>query len=111
MTARQGGAILLLFAGCGGATLEQLKGPAASALSCHESRIAYQKIGKETYFVSGCGKEASFVEQCENNLYKENCRWTLQSTVYPAGTAQKERDLAEERAHGTAPDPTAPMRP
>lgn len=102
---------LLLLVGCGGATLEQLKGTAASALNCHEARIAYHEINKQVYFVSGCEREATFVQSCQDNFYHQNCRWDLQATVYPVGTAQKERELAEERKHGNAPDPVPPQRP
>ena len=93
----------LTFSACGGASLNQLKTSAAFSLSCHEARIAFREISREVYFATGCDREARFVERCEGS-FRENCRWQLASTVYPAGTEQKERDLAEERRHGTAPD-------
>jgi hypothetical protein len=100
---------LALLAGCAGANLEQLKGTAASALECHEARITFRKVHEQIYFASGCEREASFVERCDDAVYRTHCRWELQTTVYPAGTAQRERDLAEERRHGNAPDPARPM--
>ncbi len=108
MPNRQVLAVTFFLAGCGGATLEQLKGTAASALQCHEAQIDFHRVNQEIYFASGCDREANFVENCDRGLYKTNCRWDLQATVYPAGTAQKERDLAEERRNGKAPDRVTP---
>lgn len=99
--------IFVIFSGLGacGASTEQLKATSAFALSCHESRITYEKVSSELVYASGCGSEATFVEYCEEPLERTHCRWQLSTGVQPAGTRDRERRLANERRFGTAHDP------
>jgi len=99
-------AFLCVFfvAGCG-ASIDQLHTMSAAVLECHVSRMTYDEESSERYFVTGCGREATFLERCDRPIGGSNCRWELAATVYPQGTRDRERALAQERLHGTAPDP------
>ncbi len=95
----------ILVASCGGATVDQLHTTSASSLECHESRMRYEQVSSEVWFVTGCGREATFVERCEATMPRQDCRWELSTGVRPAGTKANERALAAERKSGDAPDP------
>ena len=72
--------ILPFIIGCG-ATVSQLKARAAFDLGCPESEITIVDIDKRTKGVMGCGKKATYVENCDGPIgpfgAKSGCTWIL----------------------------------
>ena len=79
---------LVLLACSQSATHQQLVVRAASDLGCTQERIESHELDSRTVVASGCGREATYVEDCEtctNGLTKMNetcdCAWLLNGTV------------------------------
>jgi hypothetical protein len=67
----------IISAGCA-ANLEQLKTRASIDLECQSSTLAIRSIDAATKAVSGCGKEAIYVEQFNDSRHPA---WLLNSSV------------------------------
>ncbi len=74
-------ALPALFAlGCG-ATEEQLRARAAFDFECSEGSVRIVEIDSRTRGASGCGKRATYVQECDgpkNNMMTE-CTWVQNS--------------------------------
>ena len=77
--------LLMTGAGCG-ATLEQLKNRASIDLECQSASLAVRPIDAATRSVSGCGKQAIYVEQFNHSVRPA---WLLNSAITSSATASK----------------------
>ncbi len=72
-----------LAAGCAtNATVAQLKTRAAFDLQCNEAAIDVVPIDPRTNGVRGCGRQATYVEQCKpcaNGYVGCECTWLMNS--------------------------------
>ncbi|HSC86360.1 MAG TPA: hypothetical protein VLC09_03790 [Polyangiaceae bacterium] len=59
------GALALWFAGCSGASVDQLRARAASDLECTPERLQLQPLGDHAQRVSGCSKRLTYLEICD----------------------------------------------
>lgn len=75
--------LLVLGSGCG-ATVAQLKNRASIDLDCQPSSLAIRSIDSATRSVSGCGRQAIYVEQFNHSVRPA---WLLNSSIAPAATA------------------------
>jgi hypothetical protein len=71
-------------AGCG-AGLEQLKTRASIDLQCQASDLAIRAIDSATKMVSGCSKEAIYVEQFNDARHPT---WLLNSSVISTASSK-----------------------
>jgi len=72
--------LLLGAAGCGGATLGQLRTRAAFDLGCPEDRMEVVTIDARTSGVRGCGRQATYVDLCRpcaNGYVGCECTWVM----------------------------------
>jgi hypothetical protein len=69
----------LFLAGCG-ATLPQLQTRAALDLDCHAEALSVRVVDPATRLVTGCGKQAIYVENFNNSRYPA---WLLNSEIRP----------------------------
>ncbi|HEY3255573.1 MAG TPA: hypothetical protein VGJ91_16560 [Polyangiaceae bacterium] len=83
MSLRSASAFLVLLAGCGGATEEQLRARAAFDLDCSESSLRVIEIDEQTSGVRGCGQRATYVQRCQ--AQKTDCTWVLNSKADASG--------------------------
>jgi hypothetical protein len=67
---------LLLATACGG-TMRELNTLARDDLRC-DSNLTFTKVNDQTRIASGCGKEVTYVEQCDA---KDECHWSRDSEV------------------------------
>ncbi|MBI2375726.1 MAG: hypothetical protein HYV07_17150 [Deltaproteobacteria bacterium] len=78
-----------LVSACG-ATKEQLVRRAAFDLNCPEPQIDIQELDGRTRGVRGCGRQATYVEQCEVvQGSRSNCTWLLNADAQPAPAAEQ----------------------
>jgi hypothetical protein len=83
------GALLGALLACGeSATGKQLAVRAASDLGCQNEQIRSRSLDPRTVVAAGCGREATYVEDCEtctNGFTKMNetcnCTWILSGSV------------------------------
>jgi hypothetical protein len=83
------GLVLVALLACGqSATQQQLVARAVSDLGCQNERIESHSLDSRTVIAVGCGREATYVEDCEtctNGLTKMNetcnCTWVLSGAV------------------------------
>lgn len=68
-------AILLLCA-CGG-SMTELNTLARDDLRC-DSNLTFTKVDEHTRIASGCGKELTYTEQCNE---KDECHWVRDAEV------------------------------
>lgn len=93
---------LLLAAGCGGASSQQLRARAALDLSCSGQKLRLHKVDAHTFQVTGCGTSGIFVSTCAGRHDPHLCTWVLNSTVghdAPAGPALAELETPKIDAH------------
>jgi hypothetical protein len=83
MKAYLAASLLVLGSGCG-ATVAQLRNRAAIDLSCQPSRLDVRPIDSATRSVSGCGKQAIYVEQFNHSVRPT---WLLNSSITSIGIA------------------------
>ncbi len=74
--------VLMMGSGCG-ATVAQLKNRAAIDLDCQPSSLAIRSIDAATRSVSGCGRQAIYVEQFNHSVRPA---WLLNSPIAPAAS-------------------------
>ena len=67
---------LLCAAGCGG-SMTELNTLARDDLRC-DSNLTFTKVDEHTRTASGCGKEITYSEQCNE---KDECHWVRDSDV------------------------------
>jgi hypothetical protein len=77
--------LLAVTAGCG-ASLKDLKARAAFDLQCKEP-LTLTKLNDQSWGVSGCAKQATYVEHCVDPLQPE-CNWVLNSQIQQQAQAQ-----------------------
>jgi hypothetical protein len=78
------GSVVMGLAGCG-ASLEQLHARAAFDLNCPQEQLQIIKIDDPTQGVRGCGRQATYVENCTDpNRSSNTCTWIMNT-----GPAQK----------------------
>jgi hypothetical protein len=70
--------VSLLAGGCG-ATTEQLHARAAFDLNCPQNQVNVVEIDDRTRGVTGCGKKAVYIENCQPRGMSMNCTWALNS--------------------------------
>jgi hypothetical protein len=85
------GIILVGSAGCG-AGLEQLKARASIDLQCQTSSLAIRAIDSATKRVTGCSKEAIYVELFNNARHPT---WLLNSSVISTASSQSPARLID----------------
>jgi hypothetical protein len=75
---------LLLSAACAstilgcGATIEQLRSRASFDLNCAENKLQVVEIDQRTRGVRGCGKQATYVENCTTpGRDRNSCTWVM----------------------------------
>jgi len=69
-----------VLVGCASVGAGDVRVRAAWDLGCETSDLRVAEIDSETRGVSGCGKKATYVQQCrfENNIgLRTGCVWTL----------------------------------
>lgn len=105
----------IVFAGCAGASLANLRQTAtfdlvasasAAGQPCDESQISLRRINK-LVFAFGCAREARYIENCT-----DGCRWQLSDTVWPEGSYTSDGQLKPtafgRRSPAGAPGDQAP---
>lgn len=87
--------VLGLFTGCAtAATQEQLRRRAAFDLACDEAQLEVVELDPRTRGVQGCGRRATYVEQCKpcaNGYLGCECTWLMNTDARGAegGGGQK----------------------
>src|SRR5687768_7044664 len=70
---------------CGGASLEQLRARVAFDFHCPGAQVSIVPIDERTRGVSGCGRQATYIENCAmTDVYggKHNCTWVQNSDAH-----------------------------
>jgi len=67
---------VLALAACSG-TMRELNTLARDDLKC-DSNLVFTNVDDKTRIASGCGKEVTYVEQCDAN---DECHWVRDSEV------------------------------
>lgn len=106
--------VAVVIAGCS-ATTDQLRRRATIDLECSSSQLFIQAIDSRTSSVSGCGRRATYVEECDQTGMwgtDSNCTWVLNSeTERPRASADAARFEARATPATPAPTPPAPAQP
>lgn len=63
-------------AGCSAhATQGQLRAAAAADLNCPGDNLRFRQLDEAKHWVAGCGKSATYKEDCRRGGGGESCRW------------------------------------
>ena len=62
--------------GCG-ASDQQLRSRAAFDLQCPQEQVNFVEIDNRTRGVEGCGRRATYVEDCQPRPFHPECSWIM----------------------------------
>lgn len=68
--------LAILVTGCGAATADQLARRAAFDMKCERAKLQYVVLDDRTIGVTGCGKQATYVEACRAEPVRQ-CTWIM----------------------------------
>lgn len=108
-------AILLL--GCGGAarpaTLQQLQHRATFDLACSPLQLQLVSVDERTKAVSGCGRWAVYVQQCETIEDSVVCSWLVDGPTHdpPAPCASTTQAIRMPSPSFSTEVPATPIAP
>lgn len=88
MTLAAAAALLVVGCASGRASGDQLSRRAGFDLQCDAAGLAFVEIDDRTRGVRGCGRQATYVEECRpcaNGYPACECTWIMNTDVAPQG--------------------------